>query len=85
MSVAFVTEWGDVGWDWYSPTKQMQQETQWKTPLKRNEGGKAGWPDGMPGFPFPNLTLGQTSERDRNTRPSPQRIRPFIVYSFTIS
>lgn len=37
MRVAFVTEWGGVGWDQHSPTKQMQQGTQWKTPLKRNE------------------------------------------------
>lgn len=37
MKVAFVTEWGGVGWDQHSPTKQMQQGTQWKTPLKKNE------------------------------------------------
>lgn len=37
MRVAFVIEWGGVGWDQHSPTKQMQQGTQWKTPQKRNE------------------------------------------------
>lgn len=42
MSVAFVTEWGGAGWDQHSPTKQMQQGTQWKTPLKGNERELAG-------------------------------------------
>ena len=37
-----MTEWGGIGWDPCSPTKQMQHETRWKTPPKKNE-RERGW------------------------------------------
>lgn len=50
MRLAFETGWEDIGRHHHSPTKQMQRETQWKTPPKKTE-RKSAWPDGALGFP----------------------------------
>ena len=44
----------------------------------KGERKREGLADSTPGFPSPKLPHDQTSKRDRNIRPSPQRTRVFL-------